>query len=108
MDAVNTLLENLPAAISDMKAASKASDGLVQQAVKFPGRIEGELAKKGYTGLIAIVTKAPRIGRTMMRNLNTMKSIPGRAIRTRQIFLSGRPNPGDPVRATLYRRCVRT
>ncbi len=82
VEAINTLLENMPAAISDLNAATEASKGLVQEAIKFPNQIRGELAKGGYTGLIAVITKAPKIGRTTLRNLNTMKSIPGRSART--------------------------
>ncbi len=82
VDAVNTLLKNMPGAISDMKGATTASVGLVQEAVKFPDRMKAELAKQGSTGLMAMVTKLPKMGRTVLRNLQTMKSIPGRAADT--------------------------
>jgi len=82
VDAVNTLLKKVPAAIKDVNSAAEASDDLVKAAMKFPQQIQSELAKTGSSGLIALVTKVPKLSKTVLRNLRTMKSIPGRAADT--------------------------
>lgn len=80
--AVNTLMDNMPAAIKDLKDASVASVELTKQAKKFPNQIKAEMAKKGQTGLLAMLTSIPSTGRTVMGNLKIMSTIPGRTAKT--------------------------
>jgi len=80
--AVNSLLENIPSAINDLKGAATASQGLTAEAMKFPVRIHSELLSKGTSGMIATIFKGPKITRAVLSNLKTMKSIPVRAAST--------------------------
>jgi hypothetical protein len=80
--AVNTLMDNMPAAINDLKDAAVASKELSVQAKKFPDQLRAELAKKGQTGLWAMVTTIPKTGGIIMKNLKIMSTIPGRSART--------------------------
>lgn len=80
--AVNTLMDNMPAAIRDLNDATVAAKALKKKANKFPPQISAELAKMGQTGLWAAITTSPKTGKIVMGNLKIMSTIPGRASAT--------------------------
>jgi hypothetical protein len=80
--AVNTLMDNMPAAINDLRDAAAASKALSIEAKRFPDQLRAELAKKGQTGLWTLVMTIPKTGGIIMKNLKIMGTIPGRSART--------------------------
>jgi hypothetical protein len=79
---INTLMDNMPAAVVDLKDAAKASVELSKEAKKFPNELKAELSQMGDGGLWAMVTTLPKTGRIIMKNLKIMGTIPGRSANT--------------------------
>jgi hypothetical protein len=75
-------MDNMPAAINDLRDAAAASKALSIEAKRFPDQLRAELAKKGQTGLWTLVMTIPKTGGIIMKNLKIMGTIPGRSART--------------------------
>jgi len=83
LKAVNTLMENMPAAIKDLKDASDGSKALIKEANKFPLMVQREVEQEGESGLwFTQWGKKYKVGKTVVTNLNIMGTIPGRAAAT--------------------------